>query len=212
MFGDPVSNPMGWDTCALKSISLKITDGTHKTPNYAESGIEFLSAKDLKKGLVRWGTGKFISIQEHNDLIKRCNPELGDILLAKSGSLGEIAVVDQNKQFSLFESVCLIKPDTNEVDPYYLAAAIRSESLQQLLLRNNKGVGVKHLHLVDIRELIVPLPPVPNQLKFSGLIGSIQKSKILYEVQLADLDTLFASLQQRAFSGELSLNRELVPA
>ena len=81
LFGDPLKNPKAWKSCLLEEVTHKITDGTHKTPVYRDSGIEFLSAKDLKFGGVSWGSGKFISENEHLALVKRCNPELGDILL-----------------------------------------------------------------------------------------------------------------------------------
>ena len=69
MFGDPIINNRGWKYCLLEDVALKITDGTHKTPAYVNSGIEFLSAKDLKDGTVNWDTGKFISDAEHRHLI-----------------------------------------------------------------------------------------------------------------------------------------------
>lgn len=42
------SIPNEWSTTQLKNISFKITDGTHKTPKYTESGIPFLRVTDLK--------------------------------------------------------------------------------------------------------------------------------------------------------------------
>ena len=50
MFGDPVENEKGWDVKKLGDVCAKITDGTHKTPNYQDSGIVFISAKNIKNG------------------------------------------------------------------------------------------------------------------------------------------------------------------
>ena len=153
MFGDPISNPKNWDKCLLEKVTHKITDGTHKTPTYMSSGIEFLSAKDIKKGRIVWNTNKYISEQEHSQLIKRCNPEIGDIVLAKSGSLGSVAIIDRSHQFSLFESLCLIKHDRQRIDAIFLTSMLRSPSMLSHLLGKNKGIAIKHLHLVDIRGL-----------------------------------------------------------
>jgi len=205
MFGDPVTNPKGWEVGSLQDVTLKITDGTHKTPMYTDSGIEFLSAKDLKDGEIRWNTNKFISIEEHMQLIKRCNPEPGDLLLSKSGSLGSVAVIDKDHEFSLFESLCLIKRNTEKINAHFLANMIRNPTMQTHLLGKNKGVAIRHLHLVDVRGLKILIPPLDLQHRFADIVKSIEKQKVLHRRHLAELDTLFASLQQRAFNGELSV-------
>ena len=203
MFGDPISNPKNWDKCLLEKVTHKITDGTHKTPTYMSSGIEFLSAKDIKKGRIVWNTNKYISEQEHSQLIKRCNPEIGDIVLAKSGSLGSVAIIDRSHQFSLFESLCLIKHDRQQIDAIFLTSMLRSPSMLSHLLGKNKGIAIKHLHLVDIRGLEILLPPIELQLEFSSKIGSIDKLISIHLSSLEYIDSLFKSLQNQAFNGTL---------
>ena len=203
MFGDPISNPKNWDKCLLEKVTHKITDGTHKTPTYMSSGIEFLSAKDIKKGRIVWNTNKYISEQEHSQLIKRCNPEIGDVVLAKSGSLGSVAIIDRSHQFSLFESLCLIKHDRQQIDAIFLTSMLRSPSMLSHLLGKNKGIAIKHLHLVDIRGLEILLPPIELQLEFSSKIGSIDKLISIHLSSLEYIDSLFKSLQNQAFNGTL---------
>ena len=203
MFGDPISNPKNWDKCLLEKVTHKITDGTHKTPTYMSSGIEFLSAKDIKKGRIVWNTNKYISEQEHSQLIKRCNPEIGDIVLAKSGSLGSVAIIDRSHQFSLFESLCLIKHDRQRIDAIFLTSMLRSPSMLSHLLGKNKGIAIKHLHLVDIRGLEILLPPIELQLEFSSKIRSIDRLIGMHLSSLEYIESLFKSLQNQAFNGTL---------
>ena len=203
MFGDPISNPKNWNKCLLEKVTHKITDGTHKTPTYMSSGIEFLSAKDIKKGRIVWNTNKYISEQEHSQLIKRCNPEIGDVVLAKSGSLGSVAIIDRSHQFSLFESLCLIKHDRQQIDAIFLTSMLRSPSMLSHLLGKNKGIAIKHLHLVDIRELEILLPPIELQLEFSSKIRSIDKLIGIHLSSLEYIESLFKSLQNQAFNGTL---------
>jgi type I restriction enzyme S subunit len=203
MFGDPIANRSRWGTCVLETVTHKITDGTHKTPVYTDSGVEFLSAKDLKDGGVAWGTEKFISQLEHEELVKRCNPELGDVLLAKSGSLGNVAIIDRSHPFSLFESLCLIKHNRERIEGQFLTGLLRSPSMLAHLLGKNKGVAIKHLHLVDVRNLIIPLPPISLQREFARRVTAVETLKTAHRASLAELDALFASLQHRAFRGEL---------
>lgn len=203
MFGDPISNTEGWKTCRLEDVATTITDGTHKTPVYTQSGIEFLSAKDLKNGGIAWGTGKFISTQEHQELVRRCNPEIGDVLLAKSGSLGNVAIIDRSHQFSLFESLCLIKHDRNLIDAQFLVGLLRTPAMLAHLLGKNKGIAIKHLHLIDIRNLRITLPPIALQRAFAERITSVGNLRMAQRESLTEFDSVFASLQHRAFRGEL---------
>jgi type I restriction enzyme S subunit len=71
------------------------------------------------------------------------------------------------------------------------------------LLGKNKGVAIKHLHLVDVRNLRIPLPPIALQQEFARLVRAVEKLKQAQRTALAEQDALFATLQHRAFKGEL---------
>ena len=77
----------------LRSVCSKITDGTHKTPNYLSKGITFISAKNIVNGELDFSDVKYISEEEYNEIQKRCQTEVYDILLSKSGSLGSPAIL-----------------------------------------------------------------------------------------------------------------------
>ena len=67
-----------------------------------------------------------------------------------------------------------------------------------------KGVGVKHLHLTDLRKLSVIVPPKDLQEEFMGKIKAIEAQKAQAQASLAGAEDLFNSLLQRAFKGELT--------
>jgi type I restriction enzyme S subunit len=79
----------------LGEVCVKITDGTHHTPTYVSDGIQFISVKDIYNGIVNFENTKYISEKEHEELIKRCNPEPDDLLIRKSGTIGRMALVPQ---------------------------------------------------------------------------------------------------------------------
>mgnify|MGYP001942264881 CR=1 FL=1 len=205
MFGDPVTNPMGWEMATLGSLCEKITDGTHKTPTYMNEGVKFLSAKNISSGEIDWVNTKYISMEEHESLIKRCNPEVGDVLLAKSGTIGIAAMVNKDIEFSLFESAALIKYKRSLLSAEYVLALLNSESIKQLYRRNTKGNSIKHLHLIDIRSLEVPVPSMDIQKEFEGKIKSLHRLRNDNRSLAVDNDMNFNALMQKAFKGELNL-------
>ncbi|EIF4291131.1 restriction endonuclease subunit S, partial [Campylobacter coli] len=91
--------PQGWEWKSLGEICF-ITDGTHKTPNYIETGIPFLSVKNISKGFFDLSDVKYISLEEHNKLIKRAKPEFEDILICRIGTLGKAIKISLEFEFS----------------------------------------------------------------------------------------------------------------
>ncbi len=71
----------------LRTVCSKITDGTHKTPNYISQGITFISAKNIVNNELDFTDVKYISKDEYDEIQKRCQTELYDVLLSKSGSV-----------------------------------------------------------------------------------------------------------------------------
>ncbi|MFB9056709.1 restriction endonuclease subunit S [Mariniflexile ostreae] len=206
MFGDPVLNPKGWEINKFIDLCTKITDGTHKTPKYLNEGIPFISAKNLKGNKIYWDDIKYVSEEESTFINKRCNVEKGDILLTKSGSLGQPAIIDVDFKFSVFESLALIKYKRDRLNNSFLLAFLESEAVLFLYKRRTKGVAVKHLHLIDIKSIPIITPPISLQNQFETIYLNIQVQKETLTQSKNDLENLYDSLLQRAFNGQLNFN------
>jgi type I restriction enzyme M protein len=149
-----------WEMVELEKISNKITDGTHKTPEYTVDGVPFLRVTDITKSD---GSKKFISKEEHKELIKRCNPEKGDILYSKNGTIGISQIVDWDYEFSIFVSLCLIKPNKEKVLPGYLGEILNTTFVFNQAKNLTKTGTVSNLHLIEIKKLKIPLPDLDTQ-------------------------------------------------
>lgn len=141
---------------AIGETASLVTDGTHKTPNYVENGVPFLSATNIYESALRFADHRFVSRAEFLQLRAwNCAPLPNDVVVAKSGSIGNAAVVPSNApEFAVFESVAIVRCD--RFDPYYLATFLNSRIGQQEIKRQTKGAVIRHLHLEDLREVEVP--------------------------------------------------------
>lgn len=101
--------PEHWVPSRLKYHTRQIVDGAHFTPTYTEIGIPFLRVTDIQDESINFDNIKFIPEHEHKELIKRCKPESGDLLLSKNGTIGVPKLITWNWEFSIFVSLCLIK-------------------------------------------------------------------------------------------------------
>jgi type I restriction enzyme, S subunit len=203
-FGDPTTNPKGTTVVRLSDVTTRITDGVHQKPNYTESGVPFISVKDITTGVLRFSDCKFISREDHNKFTKRCRPEKSDILYTKVGATyGRPALVDTEREFSLYVSVCLIKPQKKLIDPMFLCATLGTSAVKGQADKRIKGIGVPDLHLDQIQSFLIPLPSLSEQRDFARCVVAVEKAKATHRASLAELDALFAVLQHRAFRGEL---------
>ena len=201
MFGDPVKNEKGWEVKTLGSVVNKLTDGTHKTPIYLSEGVVFISAKNVKNGYLNFDDTKFISESEHSELTRRCKPEINDILITKSGSIGMSALVDVDFEFSLFESLALVKYHRNVLNGQYLKYHLNDISVAKQYANSSKGGTIKHLHLNELRKVLLLIPPLPLQQTFTDRVQQIEALKQSMTASLRELEHNFNALMQEAFEG-----------
>lgn len=191
----PFAIPTNWKWVRLGNICEKITDGTHKTPRYMNQGIKFVSAKDLYKKKLDFSKCKYISEDEHRELYKRCNPEKNDLLISKSGSIGTVVLNDVDFEFSLFESLALIKYNQYFLHPQYMQSAVQ-HICNNLTASDIKGVCVKHLHLNILQSQLFVLPPLAEQNEIVARVEKHLETITQLETQIATQETLTKQLMQ----------------
>ena len=183
----------------LGNICSKITDGTHKTPNYLEAGITFISAKNIINGELNFSDVKYISEEEYQSIQKRCQTEKLDILLSKSGSLGSPVIVKTDEKLGLFESLAVLKYDRDKIVPEFLCEQIKTDRVQRQFTSGTKGVAIKHLHLGVISDTDVIVPSMDEQKEFARFVKKVDKSKSAVQKALDETQVLFDSLMQEYF-------------
>ncbi|WP_411847432.1 restriction endonuclease subunit S [Roseibacillus persicicus] len=204
--GDLENLPSGWEWTTLAHLANHIADGTHKTPTYVEDGVAFLSAKDVNGFKLSFDTCRYIPREEHEQLIKRCFPKPGNVLVTKSGTIGRIAVVKTNREFSLFESVANV-PVLGQICSEFVAYAAQVGIAGAFGTKNKKGVAVRHLHLEDLRRLPIPLPSLAEQNQIvaeaEARTTAIDHLEAELDRQITHATRLRQSTLSSAFSGKL---------
>jgi len=156
-------SPKGWKCLSLEDASDQITDGTHQTPNYVETGVPFLSIKDISSGKLDFSRTRFISPKEHKKLALRVKPQRGDVLICRIGTLGRAISVDIDEEFSIFVSLGLIRPK-EFVNPKFLAMLLNSPiSYQQFDAIKAGGSHTVKLNLASLRKFVLWIPSMEVQ-------------------------------------------------
>ena len=148
----------------LDDYTSKIVDGVHKTPNYTESGVPFIVVENLTSGRdIDFSNTRFISEADHKKFFERANPEIGDVLVSKDGTLGVTRLVKTDREFSIFVSVALLKPKRDFLDGQFLAYFIRSELFWSHVRKTSAGSALQHIVLRDFKSAPFPVVSLPEQ-------------------------------------------------
>ena len=207
----PFEVPAGWMWTTLPELCIiPITDGTHQTPTYTdkEQGVPFISSKDVTSQKINWCNIKYITRELHEVLYKRVAPQKDDILLAKNGTTGVAAIVEDSRVFDIYVTLAVIRPSKN-VCPQYLHQVINSDFCKEQFNSHLTGIGLPNLHLVDIKKTVIPLPPLAEQLRiikeierWFALIDTIEQSK-------ENLETAIKQAKNKILN--LAIHGKLVP-
>ena len=208
----PFDVPEGWAWCRLPEICvIPITDGTHQTPTYSDKkkGVPFLSSKDVTSGKIDWSKIKYITKELHQELQKRIAPKKDDILLAKNGTTGVAAIVEDETIFDIYVTLAVIRPNQKIVYPKFLLNIINSPFCKNQFNEHLTGIGVPNLHLVDINKTFVPLPPLNEQRQITDKIGSYTVHIDELEKNKSDLQTAIKQTKSKILA--LAIHGKLVP-
>lgn len=157
----PFEIPNNWKWVRLVDLCKQVTDGTHKTPHYTVKGIPFLSVKDISSGFIDFSDTKFISSEEHDQLLKRCKPEKSDILFCRIGTLGKAIEIDTDIQFSIFVSLGLIKPIEKRITRYLVYVLNSGYGYGWIKLHKaGDSMHAAKINLDMLRTFPVPIPPI----------------------------------------------------
>ena len=203
MFGDPLTNPKGWSEATLGDLIISASDGPHVSPQYAETGIPFLSTRHVRPGEINWDDLKYISAKDAQTQWKKCKPQRGDILYTKGGTTGLAAAVKTDEEFAVWVHVALLKPKTKIVHPVWLESMLNSYYCYRQSQDFTRGIANRDLGLTRMVKIRMYSPPLDLQCEFARRIEKRDQLKQTIHKTRAALEELFKTLQYRAFLGEL---------
>lgn len=205
MFGEPDANPMGWETSVLRDLVAegdKVNYGVVQPGPEVEGGVPLIRAGDIENGSVSL-LGLRTVASEVDERHRRSRLVGDEILVSCVGSIGEVALVSiDHKGCNIARAVARIRVGES-VRREYLAACLSAPSTKRYFVQELRTVAQPTLNIKQIEEAQIAVPPLDLQDEFVRRCSNLETLKSLHRTALAELDALFASLQSRAFRGEL---------
>lgn len=164
----------------------------------------YIRVSNLTDGYIDPIGMKFISDEVHRT-VARYIVRTDDVVISIAGTIGVVAPVRDNLDgANLTENAAKITPKPGiAFDPDYLTWALQTPELCQAIRASTGQVTIGKLALFRIEDLTVPFPDIEMQRGFAQQMKALTEKRLLLLTAVDMADSLFASLQHRAFRGEL---------
>lgn len=171
---------------------------------FVDAGVAVLGLDNVVSNEFAWGERRFIT-QEKYQKLQRYTVHPGDVLISIMGTTGRCVVVPRGIPTAInTKHLCAITPDSNRVESEYLRAAfLWHPEAWSHLRRQTKGSIMDGLNMSIIKAMPLPVPSLESQREFGARVAEVNGRLTLARRAHALTDELFASLQSRAFQGEL---------
>jgi len=208
MFGDPVTNPKGWEVKTLGDVITKgPTNGIYKPASDYGSGNRILRIDGFYDGVVGLQS-KLKRVRVSEDEVKKFGLSDRSIVINRVNSieyLGKCAFIQHIEENTVFESNMMnFSVDEMRLNPRFLVQQLQMPYIKmQIKTCSKDAVNQSSINQSDVKSFEIILPNIELQNEYENICIRYLKSKISFE-KSSDIKTvLFNSLSQKAFAGEL---------
>lgn len=203
MFGDPVTNPKGWEVKNIEDACTDIVDCINKTAKTVDfvTPYKMIRTTNIRNYELDLDNCRFVEKDVYEKWISRLMPEKGDIFFTREAPAGEAAIYNTDEKVFLGQRTMHFRPDLERVNSCYLLYEMMGVGIKHQMDKMSSGSTVKHLSVPECKKFKIRVPPLSLQNKFKNVRDKILK---LQEVESKSFSIpVFESLSQKAFKGEL---------
>ena len=159
-----------WESILAKDYCESVRDGTHDTPKpVAIGGKPLVTSKHIKSGEVDFKSAYHISLEDFDKINERSRVDKWDVLMSMIGTVGECAVIKKEADYAI-KNLALFKMGGDKTRALWLYYFLRSPMGQGQLRANYKGTSQQFVSLTQLRNLEIPLPPLPVQRRIADIL------------------------------------------
>lgn len=207
MFGDPVTNPKGWDKKKLSGLG-EFKNGMNFNKSDFGYNIKFLGVSEFKYGNVINDINILPSLELLSEPSQDYLLKKGDIVFVRSNGskelVGRSVLIGDLAEDTTYSGFCIRYRNKNEeVTPDYLISLFNNDGFKSSFKQDSRGCSINNLNQKILGELNVIIPPRELQEKFTKIVNNMEIIKKKQINSCEELNNLFNSLMQRAFNAEL---------
>ena len=198
----------GWVDTTIGEC-IRFIDYRGKTPKKTDSGLQLITAKNVKMGYLRKTPEEFVAPNSYEAWMTRGIPRLGDVLFTTEAPLANVAQLDTDERVVFAQRIIIMQPDAEKLDNTFLKYLLLSAPIQQRIHEKGTGATVQGIKASLLKKIEISFPSsLVDQAHIVARLDalSVESERIesLYQCKLAALDELKKSLLHQAFSGQLT--------
>jgi type I restriction enzyme S subunit len=203
MFGDTVTNPLGWEEHYLGEYIIFLTSGSRGWAQYfvSEENELFITIKNVKNNHITLDDIQYVDAPNNKEA-ERTKVKAGDLLISITADLGRTGVVDNDiaeKGAYINQHLSLVRLNKEKINPLYVSYFLETEGgKRQFESKNQNGVKAG-INFDAVKSLKVLVPPLNKQKEYLDFVAEVDKSKVAVQKALDKTQILFDSLMQKYF-------------
>jgi type I restriction enzyme S subunit len=210
MFGDPVSNPKGWEKKEFKEYILDVKNGITRRPKTEQdnSGDKILKLKHIRSNFINYDCENRILLEESEK--QKFDVKIGDLLFIRVNGnpdyVGRCALHNNIDEVVYFnDHIMRVRYNLNLYVGVFLSQYLNYSYGQSEIAKQIKTSAGQHtINQGGLEKLNLIIPPIELQNQFAERVTLIEEQKAIAQKSLEKSESLFNSLLQKAFKGELA--------
>jgi type I restriction enzyme S subunit len=198
--------PACWEVHGADDISDAIMVGVVIKPTqyYVDQGVPALRSANVRENGLTMDNLKYFS-EESNDRLHKSKLSKGDLLTVRTGYPGTTAVVTKEFEGCNCIDVVITRPSA-EMDSDFLCLWVNSNHGKGQVLKAQGGLAQQHFNVGDMKNLLVPIPPLEEQRGIFRAVESVIGKLSISEIRLAQFSSLKKALMQDLLTGKVRVN------
>lgn len=199
--------PKGWKRVPIKDACESIIDCVNKTAPVVEFETPFkmIRTTNVRNGKVNTSDVRYVTEDTYLQWVRRGKPQVGDIIFTREAPVGEVGILEDAAGIFLGQRTMMYRANRNRSDNYYLFYSLLSSFCQKQIEDFSNGGTVAHMRVPDCGEILINLPPLPEQKKIAKILSIWDKAIATTEQLLVNSQQQKKALMQQLLTGKQRL-------
>ncbi len=204
--------PDGWMHAPIKSLCEIIIDCVNKTAPVVdyETPYKMIRTTNVRNGKVDADNVRYVEEETYRKWIRRGSPRKGDLIFTREAPVGEVGILESDAQLFLGQRTMMYRSDPAFSSNLFLFYSLQTVFCQKQIEDFSNGRTVAHMRVPDCGEIIVRVPPIPEQKKIAKILSTWDRAIEVTEKRITNSQQQKKSLMQQLLTGKrrVKIDRE----
>ncbi|QXC58897.1 restriction endonuclease subunit S [Vibrio mimicus] len=205
MFGDPVTNPKGWEVKEVSTVCTEIVDCVNRTAPTVdyETPYKMIRTTNVRDKKINLSETRYVEFETYKTWVRRLKPQKGDLIFTREAPAGEAGVIETDDFIFLGQRTMHFRPNQTLIHPVFLLHELTASGVKRQIVKLSAGSTVTHLSVPECKKFLIRVPNIEKQLSFVKLARELEKQINRSSEFFRESEVFFNALSQKAFSGQL---------